>query len=575
MKRPMHTQTKVRIKLADKMKRSIRQLTGAGISLCALLAGSTALQAQTTLAVDSTKSWIGYMNVFNLPSAGGGYVFGQGWGTADLRAFFNGTNSLTLTPNTNVFNPTDAFWANPDGSGNKTMDASFYVQDDTLAGQTLAFSGTCLSNSLVSPYTSVAFIKDFAPDYSFNIPVTANLVAGQPFSINLSTTAGHHIQYGFETIGPDVSPTNLASQGLVVIAVNNADPTLSSVAGQALVEGQTAHFTVTAKGTAPFTYQWVLGNAIANTNLVNGGRISGATTSTLTISNVVAGDAATYSVVVSNALGSSALASANLSVVPLAQAKTNMLIDPSFESAMFSPTSDAGWVNFNGTAQANTNNFYYLSATPVSVLDGTNCIQTYSTGPGSYNGIYQDRPAVPGQVYIGSVWLRTPSVDQLGGAGQAWVEAQFHNAGGGLIGYYKSAMMDTNSPADVWIRAQPTNHLATDFVTFLGSAPYMVAPPGTTSVRFQVNYRADTGGSVYVDLADLTLKSPVPTASISGSNMQISFPTLYGPTYQVFYRTSLNSGSWQLLTSVSGDGTVKIVTDSIGAGPRFYVVNTQ
>ena len=39
-------------------------------------------------------------------------------------------------------------------------------------GQTLTFKGNVLSNSLVSPYTSVAFIKDFAPDYSSNVSVT-------------------------------------------------------------------------------------------------------------------------------------------------------------------------------------------------------------------------------------------------------------------------------------------------------------------------------------------------------------------------------------------------------------------
>ena len=71
------------------------------------------------------------------------------------------------------------------------------------------------------------------------------------------------------------------------------------------------------------------------------------------------------------------------------------------------------------------------------------------------------------------------------------------------------------------------------------------------------------------------LEEPVVTASISGGQMQLSFPTLYGPSYQVYYKTSLTDPSWQTLGSpVVGDGTVKTVPDSAGASARYYIVNT-
>lgn len=63
--------------------------------------------------------------------------------------------------------------------------------------------------------------------------------------------------------------------------------------------GQSAQFSVQAAGTpeaAVLTYQWRKNL----TNLTNGGRISGATSPTLTIANVQADDVAFYSVVVSN-----------------------------------------------------------------------------------------------------------------------------------------------------------------------------------------------------------------------------------------------------------------------------------
>jgi Immunoglobulin I-set domain len=193
--------------------------------LLAALALLTLCAVETRAAnvvVDSTKSWIGYMNVSELPANGGNYVFGSPWGTADLDAYFTNA-TLVLTPNTSIDRdvPNDAFWwaGGAGGAPNKNMDASMYVQDDTLAGQTIVFNGLCLSNSLVDPYTCVAYIKDFAPDYSSSTATTAALVGGTSFSLTLTAAAGHHIQYGFETIGPDARLANLASLGNVVVSV--------------------------------------------------------------------------------------------------------------------------------------------------------------------------------------------------------------------------------------------------------------------------------------------------------------------------------------------------------------------
>jgi len=112
-------------------------------------------------------------------------------------------------------------------------------------------------------------------------------------------------------------------------------------------------------------------------------------------------------------------------------------------------------------------------------------------------------------------------------------------------------------------------------VTFLGTSPYMVAPSNTASIRFQFTYHAiDSGGSVYVDAADLRLREPVATAAVSGSTVSITFPTVFGPTYNVMYRNHISDTGWTTLGSVVGDGTVKTVTDTLGSG-RFYIVNTQ
>ena len=68
---------------------------------------------------------------------------------------------------------------------------------------------------------------------------------------------------------------------------------------QAALPGGTVRFTVTAGGATPLNFRWRKDGA----NLTDGARLSGATTPTLTISNVQTGDFGSYSVAVSNAFG--------------------------------------------------------------------------------------------------------------------------------------------------------------------------------------------------------------------------------------------------------------------------------
>jgi hypothetical protein len=61
-------------------------------------------------------------------------------------------------------------------------------------------------------------------------------------------------------------------------------------------------------------------------------------------------------------------------------------------------------------------------------------------------------------------------------------------------------------------------------------------------------------------------------ASVSGNTISIKFPTQSGFNYTVYYSNSLSPASWQTLTSVGGDGTVKTVTDTTSGSYRFYKV---
>jgi len=77
----------------------------------------------------------------------------------------------------------------------------------------------------------------------------------------------------------------------------------------------TAQIVAAVSGTSPLTYQWQKGLGGVFTNLTNGGRITGATAPTLTISSVTFSDAANYQLVVTNIAGSVTSSTAYLNVI--------------------------------------------------------------------------------------------------------------------------------------------------------------------------------------------------------------------------------------------------------------------
>ena len=206
-----------------------------------LLLGTVTTMNAVTVTVDSSTLINGFMNVFELPVNGGGFVFNSGWAPADLVSSFSG-NTLTLRPN-QVGDP-NPFWYTPSGgpgaAGNKIMDASLYNETTGVnVGVPLIFTGYVLANSLngaVNPYngttySSVAFIKDFAADFSSFTSTTVALTPGI-FILTLLTSAdpAHHIQYGFETKGSDIWATDPALAGGAFTAIIAPVPEPSTLA---------------------------------------------------------------------------------------------------------------------------------------------------------------------------------------------------------------------------------------------------------------------------------------------------------------------------------------------------------
>jgi len=93
------------------------------------------------------------------------------------------------------------------------------------------------------------------------------------------------------------NPSATSNQGCLTLGPPNISSQPQSVIACA---GNTVTFSVTATGPG-LTYQWRKNGV----NLTNGGNISGATSPTLTVSNIGAGDAGNYDVVITNSCGQS------------------------------------------------------------------------------------------------------------------------------------------------------------------------------------------------------------------------------------------------------------------------------
>ena len=136
-----------------------------------LLSTAFMTNAQNTVVADASAEYLGYANVFETVANGGAFVFGSGWGVADLKSVVDaGAGSVTLQPNFNTYgdNPGDPFWIDAaTGLGNKVFEGNTFVENNTnLIGSELTFTGGVASNTLDPSYVAIAFIKVFNADFS-------------------------------------------------------------------------------------------------------------------------------------------------------------------------------------------------------------------------------------------------------------------------------------------------------------------------------------------------------------------------------------------------------------------------
>ena len=168
------------------------------------------------------------------------------------------------------------------------------------------------------------------------------------------------------TVNNGVGTTTSSAANLTI----NTAPTIATQPiSQTVSAGSSVMFTVSALGTAPFTYQWYFGNAA----------ISGATSSTYAISSATPSNAGSYSVIITNAAGN---ISSNTVILTVATVP-NITSQPLPQSV-----ATAANVTLSVAASSSTSLQYqwYFGSTPINgATSSSYTISNFqSTNVGSY-----------------------------------------------------------------------------------------------------------------------------------------------------------------------------------------------
>ncbi|MBC7486199.1 MAG: hypothetical protein H7282_05570, partial [Cytophagaceae bacterium] len=283
-------------------------ITGQPVATQTLCVGTAASMTVAATGSGLTYQWKkGGVNITN-----GGTVSGALTATLNISSLIAGdagnyTVDVTaagcgsaLTSSTSILNvnPAAAITAQP-------------VTTQTLcAGSAAAFSVTASGTGLTYQW------KKGGVNVTDGGTISGALTATLNISSIVSGDAGNYTVVVTGTCG---SPVTSSTSALIVntgVAI-----TAQPAATQTLCTGNAAAFNVTATG-AGLTYQWQKGGV----NVTDGGTVSGALTSSLAISSLVSGDAATYTVIVSGTCGSPVTSSNSVLMVNTGAAITGQPI---------------------------------------------------------------------------------------------------------------------------------------------------------------------------------------------------------------------------------------------------------
>jgi len=277
--------------------------------------------------------------------------------------------------------------------------------------------------------------------------------------------------------------------------------------------GANALFNVTATGTTPLSFQWRFNESV----LTNDARISGATSNVLSVASLALSDAGNYSVLVSNALGSTNSPAAVLAVTnPWPHVwSANLLTNPGVE-AVLTP-----WTEYNGS-KCDVERTTAASRTGASSARIFNRTDRWTGTQQKILGILTTNG--PG-MYAYSGWLRTES-----GSLTAYVTIRLVDAAGTRYFAAPGITIDTSG----WAQSGVTNLLSWTNLT----DAYLYVETSSTATN---SFLAD----------DLSLQVQTQVAPLSATGARFSNWAVSGGQFVFTITNGLPNGWFDLLETTN------------------------
>ena len=556
---------------------TVSNLAGSTNSVTAML--TVNVPACVTAPAGIVGWWAGEGNA--LDSAGtnhGTSVNGVGFTNGLVGEAFrlNGINQYVDVPNYASLNPTNAVtleaWINPAefppsapiikkaGQGPGGPDG--YTLE--LGGSSGVLFGAYINGGWVTTapapvslnqWTHVAGVYDGTNLYTY---VNGALAAGPVHVPGTIGSSGNDLNIGHDASNPsryfnglidEASVYSNALSAAQILSIYNAYsagkcpiPLPPSIAlqpqSQSVLQGSNATFTVFAGGTSPFGYQWQFDQQ----------NISGANSATLTIANVQASSAGAYSVIITNTLGSTNSANANLSV----------LLPPEITFSPFSQLVRPGCtVTFNSSANGTAILTYQWQFNGTNLPSQTNTSLTIvgvqTNNFGHYTMIAQnaygratsavavlalDHPPVPGNVVV----------QRFPGAGVRM----------GINDLLAGATDADGDPLS--IIAVAASSIEGGAVSLVGTSVYYLPPAGLAGAD-AFTYTISDGhcegtavGAVLVSVrTDTNTASRAAIYQMPDGSVQVIFDGMPGVDYRIQSADTLTPPDWQDVTNLTAD----------------------
>ena len=221
----------------------------------------------------------------------------------------------------------------------------------------------------------------------------------------------------------------------------------------------------------------------------------------------------------------------------------NLLTNPGFESG------------FNGWTKHGCGGNVVESQAPnhggANVLKNWGCWST----PTNETGVFQDISAVAGNIFTGGGWIFSRTTDYIAGQNAGFYEVLFVNAGGTTLAKFRSESFTNGTPGSEWLYYNVNGQvdLVSDAIT--STVATLVAPAGTTKVRFRTVYQQISGGGGACHYDDVELNQsagnqPPSIANLAPNGSALFNPASSGLTFNAVSTTStINASGIEVLVN--------------------------